>query len=333
MVAARAGVARQTVSNAINAPELLRPQTLERVRRAIAELNYRPHRAAQALRTRASKLVGYGIRPRDAGTTTPVLDQFLHALSDAADQAGYRVVLFSAPPGDVELERHRQLLDEQGADGFVLSGTDRGDRRQSWLHKQGVPFVAFGRTWSGRDVGDWVDVDGAAGTAAAVRHLASLGHRRIGFLGWPKGSGVGDDRAKGWQGAMRDLGLSIRGGRADSPNDPVQAADAADRLLASGVTAVVAASDALAIGCYQALHRTGRTPGTDVAVIGFDDSPVATMLFPALSSLAQPIDAVGRECMRLLLDRLNGVQRPAEHVLLAPELIIRDSLGQARTRL
>lgn len=323
MVAARAGVARQTVSNAINSPQLLRPQTLERVRRAIEELNYRPHRAAQALRTRASRLIGYGIRP-SGGVATPVLDEFLHAISDAADQAGYRIVLFSAPREE-ELDRYQQLLDEQGADAFVLSDTDRGDRRQTWLHKRGVPFVGFGRTWTGRDVGDWVDIDGAAGTAAAVHHLASLGHRDIGFLGWPRGSGAGDDRAKGWQQEMRALGLPVRGRRADSPTDLVLAADAADALLAAGVTAVVAASDALAAGCYQALHRCGRTPGTDVAVVGFDDSPVTTMLWPALSSLAQPIAAVGRECVRLLLERLNDPHRTAEHVLLAPELIVRGS--------
>jgi len=325
MVATRAGVARQTVSNAINSPELLRPQTLERVRRAIEELNYRPHRAAQALRTRASRLIGYGIRPSTGRVTSPVLDEFLHAISDAADQAGYRVVLFSAPP-DEELDRYQQLLDEQGADAFVLSGTDRGDRRQAWLHKKGVPFVAFGRTWTGRDVGDWVDIDGAAGTAAAVHHLASLGHRDIGFLGWPKGSGAGDDRARGWHDAMRTLGLPIRNRRVESPGDLAPATEAADRLLEAGATAVIAASDALAVGCYQALHRRGRTPGTDVAVVGFDDSPVATMLWPTLSSLAQPIEAVGRECMRLLLDRLNDVRRPAEHVLLAPHLIARDSI-------
>ncbi|MEV7782682.1 substrate-binding domain-containing protein [Kitasatospora sp. NPDC088351] len=326
MVAARAGVARQTVSNAINSPELLRPQTLERVQRAIDELGYRPHRAAQALRTRASKLIGYGIRPSLAGAPTPVLDQFLHSLSEAADQAGYRVVLFAATPGDDELGCYQRLLDEHGADGFVLSGTDRGDRRQGWLHDRGVPFVAFGRTWSGRDVGDWVDVDGAAGTAASVRRLAGQGHEKIGFLGWPKGSGVGDDRARGWQTTMRELGLSVRGRRVESLDDPASATEAAERLLAGGATAAVAASDTLAVGWYQALRRSGRTPGPDAAVIGFDDSPIAPALFPALSSLAQPLDAVGRECMRLLLERLGDARRPTEHVLLAPTLVLRDSV-------
>jgi DNA-binding LacI/PurR family transcriptional regulator len=325
MVAARAGVGRQTVSNAINSPELLRPQTLERVLRAIDELGYRPHRAAQALRTRASKLLGYGIRSSRTSAPTPVLDQFLHSLSEAADQAGYRVVLFAVDPGEDELFRYQQLLDEHGADGFVLSGTERGDRRQGWLQDRGVPFVAFGRTWSGRSVGDWVDVDGAAGTSAAVHHLAGLGHERIGFLGWPKGSGVGDDRARGWQNAMRELGLATRSRRVESPDDPADATEAAERLLAGGVTAVVAASDTLALGWYRALRRLGRTPGPEAAVVGFDDSPIAPLLFPSLSSLAQPLDAVGRECMRLLIERLNNPRSPNEHVLLPPELVLRES--------
>ncbi len=325
MVAARAGVGRQTVSNAINSPELLRPETLERVRRAIGELGYRPHRAAQALKTRSSRLIGYGIRSGGTGVPTPVLDQFLHSLSEAADQAGYRVVLFAVAPEADELTCYQRLLDEHGADGFVLSGTERGDLRQGWLHDRGVPFVAFGRTWSGRDVGDWVDVDGAAGTAAAVRHLAGLGHEKIGFLGWPKGSGVGDDRARGWHGAMRELGLPVRGRRVECLDDPAAATVAAGRLLAGGATAVVTASDTLALGWYRALRRDGRTPGADAAVIGFDDSPIAPLLFPPLSSLAQPLDAVGRECMRLLLARLDDVGRPAEHTLLTPELVLRDS--------
>lgn len=325
MVATRAGVGRQTVSNAINAPELLRPQTLERVRRAIDELGYRPNRAAQALKARASRLIGYGIRSSPTGAPTPVLDRFLHSLSASADQAGYRVVLFAVTSAEGELACYQKLLDEQGADGFVLSGTELGDRRQSWLHERGVPFVAFGRTWSGRDAGDWVDVDGAAGTAAAVHHLAGLGHRKIGFLGWPKGSGVGDDRARGWRSAMRELGLPTRGRRVESPDDPAAATAAAEQLLAGGVSAVVAASDTLALGWYRALRRKGRSPGPDAAVIGFDDSPIAPLLFPPLSSLAQPLDAVGRECMRLLLARLGDDRRPGEHVTLPPELILRES--------
>ncbi|MEU0189877.1 LacI family DNA-binding transcriptional regulator [Streptomyces afghaniensis] len=324
MVARRAGVSPQTVSNAVNSPDLLRPETLERVRRVIEEMGYRPSRAAQTLRTRSSKLIGYGIIP--APSIHPVLDRFLHALSQAADEVGYRVLLFASPPGGPTLDGYEDLLNQHEVDGFVLSGTARGDRRQAWLAKRGVPFVAFGRMWSGRQVGDWVDVDGAAGTEVAVEHLIAQGHRKIAFLGWERGSsGAGDDRAEGWQRAMRRHGLPTRGRRGESPDDIDAARAAVKPLLDAGATAVVAASDLLALGCYQTLRERGAAPGRDVAVVGFDDSPTAGLLVPALTSVAQPLEEVGRECVRLLLARMAAPDAPPERVLLEPSLVIRDS--------
>ncbi|MEV7426675.1 MULTISPECIES: LacI family DNA-binding transcriptional regulator [unclassified Streptomyces] len=325
MVARRAGVSPQTVSNALNSPGLLRPETLERVSRTIDEMGYRPHRAAQTLRTRSSKLIGYGIRPTAAGLAAPVMDRFLHALSQAADEAGYRILLFASPPGSASLDGHDELLDLHSVDGFVLSGTDRGDPRQAWLARSGVPFVGFGRMWSGRQIGDWADVDGASGTDAAVEHLVGLGHRRIAFLGWPRGSGVGDDRAEGWRRAMRRHGLPVRGRRAHSVDDITSAREAAGPLLDAGATAVVAASDVLAMGCYQALRERDAVPGEDVAVIGFDDSPTAALLSPGLTTLAQPLEAVGRECVRLLLARMAKPDAAPGRVLLEPTLVVRGS--------
>ncbi|WP_419999982.1 LacI family DNA-binding transcriptional regulator [Streptomyces boninensis] len=325
MVARRAGVSPQTVSNAINAPDLLRRDTLERVRQAIDALGYRPHRAAQTLRTRSSKLIGYGIQPVEPGTTSPVMDRFLHALSETADESGHRILLFAAPEGPKVLEAYQELLDTYSVDGFVLSATGHGDPRQAWLDKRGVPFAAFGRMWSGRQIGDWVDVDGAAGTDAAVEHLVAQGHRKIAFLGWPRGSGAGDDRAAGWKRAMRRHGLPVRGRRAESLDNVDLARAAVGPLLDAGATAVVTASDTLAVGCYRAVAERGRTPGADVAVTGFDDTPAAGLLTPPLTSVAQPLDAAGRECMRLLLARIADPARAPERPLLAPELVVRDS--------
>ncbi|MDQ1022127.1 LacI family DNA-binding transcriptional regulator [Streptomyces afghaniensis] len=329
MVAARAGVSMQTVSNAINSPDLLRPETLERVRRAIDEMGYRPSRAAQTLRSGSSKLIGYGIQPTPPGTAGAVMDRFLHALSDAADEAGYRILLFASPPGGPSLDGYEELLAQHEVDGFVLSGTERGDPRQSWLTKRGVPFIGFGRMWSGRPLGDWVDVDGACGTDAAVEHLVALGHRKIAFLGWGRGtSGAGDDRAEGWLRAMRRHGLATRGRRGQSIVNDIEAARAAAKpLLDGGATAVVAASDVLALGCYQTLRERGLAPGRDVAVVGFDDSPTAELLSPGLSSVAQPLEEVGRECVRLLLARIAAPGSPPERLLLEPSLIVRDSAG------
>jgi DNA-binding LacI/PurR family transcriptional regulator len=326
-VAARAGVSPQTVSNALNSPDMLRPETLERVLRAIDETGYRPSRAAQTLRTRSSKLIGYGVRPSPPGTTAPILDRFLHALSEAADEAGYRILLFAAPAGGASVQGHEELLGQYDVDGFVLTDTDeRGDPRQAWLAERGVPFVAFGRMWSKRQIGDWVDVDGALGTDAAVEHLIALGHRKIAFLGWQRGSGVGDDRAEGWRRAMRRHGLPTRGRRAQSIADDVDAArTAVEPLLDAGATAVVAASDTLALGCYHAVRERGAAPGRDVAVTGFDDSSMAAVLSPGLTTLAQPLEAIGRECVRLLLARISHPDAPPERILLEPSLIVRDS--------
>ncbi|WP_324613373.1 LacI family DNA-binding transcriptional regulator [Streptomyces sp. SBT349] len=327
MVARRAGVSPQTVSNAINTPELLRPDTLVRVRQAIDAMGYRPHRAAQTLRTRSSRLIGYGIQSVEVDRSTPVMDRFLHALSQTAEEAGHRILLFaSAPPeGPEPMAAYRELLDSYSVDGFVLSGTHRGDPRQAWLDKHGVPFAAFGRLWSGRQIGDWVDVDGAAGAEAAVEHLVELGHRRIGFLGWPRGSGAGDDRAAGWKRAMRRHGLPVRGRRAESVDEVERAAAAVAPLLDAGTTAVVAASDTLAMGCYRTLRERGQSPGEDVSVAGFDDSPAAALVSPSLTSVDQPMAAVGRECVRLLLERIADPGRAAENLLLPPSLVARDS--------
>jgi DNA-binding LacI/PurR family transcriptional regulator len=328
-VAQRAGVSRQTVSNALNSPELLAPGTLERVRRAVEELDYRPHQAARSLRTRSSRLIGYGVRPTPTGVSTPVLDHFLHALSDSADQAGYRVLLFASHTGAPdECDRYAEVLRDHSVDAFVLSDTYRGDPRPAWLEKQGVPFVVFGR-WSARRIGEWVDVDGAHGTAAAVDHLVGLGHRRIAFLGWPRGSGVGDDRAEGWREAMRRHGLPVRGLRLSAVDDVDAARDTVGALFPSNVTAVVAASDTLALGCYRALRECGLEPGRDVAVAGFDDSPAAALLTPSLSSLHQPLGEVGRTCIRLLLQRIRDPLAAPERPLLLPELVVRESSGTA----
>ncbi len=328
-VAQRAGVSRQTVSNALNTPQLLAPDTLVRVRRAVEELDYRPHQAARSLRTRSSRLIGYGVQPAPSGISTQVLDRFLHALSEAADQAGHRVLLFAAPAGTPdETDRYAELLRDHSVDGFVLSNTYRGDRRPVWLERQKIPFTAFGR-WSAGGIGDWVDVDGALGTGMAVDHLVGLGHRRIAFLGWPRGSGVGDDRARGWREAALRHGLPVRGLRLSTVDDVDAARDTVRPLFPSRATAVVAASDTLALGCYRALRDAGLVPGRDVAVVGFDDSPAAGLLSPSLTSLHQPLEEVGRACTRLLLKRIKNPQAEPERLLLPPELVVRESSGTA----
>lgn len=327
-VARQASVSRQTVSNVINAPHLVSAATAERVREVIEDVGYRPHRAARTLRTRRSHLVAARMHPPADGIGGAVLDRFLHALTAHAQQQDYRVVLFTASDDAQEIEVYDELLTDHDVDAFVLTGTHVGDERTAWLAQRRAPFVTFGRPWGTIARHDWVDVDGEAGTYAATRHLIERGHHRIGFVGWPHGSGVGDDRRAGWLRACHQAGLATDGlDRAVADSLPTGRAAGGDLLdLADPPTALACVSDSLALGVWTELTARGLTPGRDVGVIGFDDSPTASVV--GLSSVAQPVDAVARTCLDLLRGALNRDEpedRPPEPALLPPTLVLRDT--------
>ena len=371
-VAHHAQVSRQTVSNVINSPHLVRQETRERVRAAIDELGYRANQAARQMRTGRSRLIAVRIEPARDGINGWILDRFLHGLTEAAAPAGYRVMLYTATDDEQETALYADLLASYELDAFVLTSTHRGDRRTDWLAERDVPFVTFGRPWGTPARHSWVDVDGAAGTAEATDRLIAAGHRRIGFLGWPAGSGVGDNRREGWLHALRRAGLAPDGlDRAVTDGVAEGERAAADLLAAAGPTALVCASDSLALGALRAARdfspagamdtardfspagainttrgsgpTTGEpggpgvaAPGRDgaagrggsagrVAVIGFDDTPVASAV--GLTSVGQPLAQAAARCIELLtrlLDDVPGEPQP-EHVLLRPHVVARDS--------
>jgi DNA-binding LacI/PurR family transcriptional regulator len=321
-VAAHAKVSRQTVSNAINAPDVLKPQTLTRVLESIAELGYQPSRAARQLRTRRSQILGYALGPVASGGYGTIGDRFVHSLAKAAQDHGYRIMLFAASNDDDEIVQFDELLSGADLDGFVLTNTHRSDPRTTWLAERDVPFVTFGRPW---DVDDathpWVDVDGAAGTAAATRHLYELGHSRIAYLGWPHGSGVGDDRRSGWSSTMAELGLSSDERWQETTDNVTGDAEraAASLLRRVGPSAVVCVSDTVGLGALQAAGSQGRR----VAVTGFDDSAVSYVA--GMTTLAQPIAEAARRALTLVLRQI-GVQPgggAARNELLPPKLVVR----------
>ena len=325
-VAERAGVSRQTVSNALNAPERLRPDTLARVLVAIEELGYRPHSAARNLRTRLTQVIGCRLLPETSGAAGGVLDRFMHSLCEAARDRSYDVLVFSARNDDDELASYDELLRRTAVDGFVLAGTHFVDARPDWLLDRGTPFVAFGRPWGVRRAKhSWVDVDGAAGTANAVAHLAEQGHRRIGFIGWPGSSGVGDDRRQGWYDELRRRRLPVRGLEANGEDGIATGEALAGRLLDSAQppTALVCVSDSMALGALHALEDRKLRPGPDVGVVGFDDSLVAAAVRPGLTSIRQPLEAVAEKVVELLMDRLAGGDPVA--ALIPPVLVTRAS--------
>lgn len=325
-VARHAGVSAQSVSNALNSPDRVAPATRARILAAVEELGYRPNRAARSLRNRSSRLIGVKVEPTRGDRAALLLDEFLHALAEAAATLGCHLILCQADDPDGELKAYRELLDTTSVDAFVLTSTHRGDPRVAALREWGVPCATFGRSWDGDPDLAWVDVDGRHGIAAATEHCAAQGHRRIAHLGWPGGSETGRDRRAGWEEACERRGL-----RADllaeEPDELEAGRRAAHRLLdlPDPATALVCSSDTLALGALRALAERGLRAGEHVAVTGFDDSPAAAVGTPSLTSLRQPLEQVAHDLMTAIEDLLAGETPRRPHTLLAPELVVRES--------
>ncbi|WJL96104.1 LacI family DNA-binding transcriptional regulator [Microbacterium sp. ET2] len=328
-VARRAGVSRQTVSNVINSPAVVREETRVRVQRAIDELAYRPHVAARSLRTRRSSTIGVHIDPFTGGISGVILDRFIHALTENANERALRVLIYSARSKDEEIARLSDLIDGGEIDAAVITGTAFGDPRTGWLDGRRLPYAAFGRPWGGGDVWEsghsWVDVDGAAGTRAATRHALESWGARVAWLGWPPDAGTGDDRERGWREAMGASGLTGRVFRVpDSVAEArsVMAEAFADPVVRDGIDAVVCVSDALAVGAHLAAVDTGAT---GIGLIGFDNTPVAEAL--GLSSVEQAPELVAGAVLDLLTDdtgrRIAGGEGPPERMLVEPRLVVR----------
>ncbi|MGD9958277.1 LacI family DNA-binding transcriptional regulator [Nocardioides sp.] len=325
-VAAAAQVSRQTVTNALRHPERVRPDTLTRVRAEIQRLGYRPSLAAQSLQSQRSGAIGIELNALGPSYHNATMTPFLAALSVESVRHHMHMVTFGSAGDTPTLDAYEQMRQSQVVDAFVIADTHRGDPRPDWLSARGIPFASFGRVWDDPTFTRWVDVDGHDGTALAVEHCRAAGYQRIGYLGWPEGdSAVADGRREGWLHASRRNRGYLLGPQASTPDELASATAAAEPIVAelgrSG--AIVCASDVLAVGALHAAQRAGLRPGTDIGIVGFDDSELARM--HGLSSIAQPMSAISSHILRLVHESLSGQQPGAEGVLLRPDLTIRAS--------
>lgn len=304
-IAHSTGVSRQTVSNVLNDPSRVAEPTRTAVQEEIERVGYRPSAAARQLRTRRSQLLGFRMHEAADGINGSIHDRLLHSLTSQAHAHGYSILVFAAHDDDAEIASYQELRDTNALDGFLLTSTNHGDRRSDWLLEHETPFVAFGRPWGREDaattrVHDWIDIDGGAGTEAAVRSLADEGARRIGFIGWPKGSGAGDDRFDGFHRACTELGLEAD--LIERREDGFDAgADAAMQLVGRDVDALLCVSDSLALGALARLRSLGRADLMN-RLIGFDNTPVSRAV--GISSIDQPIEEAARRMIDLLVHRI-----------------------------
>jgi DNA-binding LacI/PurR family transcriptional regulator len=308
-------------------------ETEKRIIDAVRVLGYRPNLIARSMRQQRTHLIGYSWQPSQPGLPNPILDQFLQSMVSAAENAGYHLLAFPHQHGQAWVNAYQDLIATHRVDGFILSSIDFNDPRIQFLIARDFPFVAFGRSNPEMSF-PYVDVDGGDGMRQVIVHLASLGHQRIAVLAWPEDSRVGQNRMQGLIAGMQSCGLSLDSdlllrGEGSYQFGKSAAAQLFQLPADCRPTAIVAFNDVMAIGAIHAAQEFGLQAGRDIAITGFDDTPMVQYLTPSLTSVTQPVWEVGQIVVSMLLKELEGKPLEESSVLLCPLLTVRESSARA----
>ena len=327
-VAKVAQVSRATVSRVVNGDRRVGLDSRAAVEAVVRELGYVPNRAARSLVTRRSDSVAVVIpEPTAQVFGDPFFPRILRGISEALAEESMQLVLLM-PQARRDEQRVERYLTAGHGDGVLLISLHGSDPLPESLRTHGIPLVVGGRPPGAGS--PYVDVDNRAGAAMAVQHLLDAGGRQVATIAGPQDMAAGVDRLAGYRDRLAAAGrpagealveiadFTLDGGRV-----------AMERLLARAPTidAVFVASDLMAVGALAALRATGRAIPGDVAVVGFDDSPLATTTQPLLSSVRQPIEEMGREMTRLLMQEIRSPGGAPRRVILETQLVLRESSG------
>lgn len=312
-VAARAGVSGQTVSRVVNDSPRVDPGTRARVEQAMAELGYRPHRAARALRTGRSQTIGLVAQT----LATVGNSRMLQAVAEAAERRGYAVTVVTA---SMNVAHAFARLQDQGVDGAIVLNEASALTHAADL-PAGLRLVVVDAAADGglRTVGS----DHAGGAAAATRHLLERGHTTVHHLGGPADSYASAERERGWRETLIEAGAAVpevvRGdwGAASGYGAVGELTDA---------SAVFAANDQMALGVLRGLAEAGRRVPDDIEVIGFDDVPEAADYLPPLTTVRQDFAALAEAAVEALIAGMDSPMS-VEATVIPTQLIVRSTTG------
>lgn len=328
-IAALAKVSPATVSRALGSPELVSPETLERVMKVVKDVDYKPNLFAASLRTRKSNSI-VAIIPH---ITKPVNAGIIRALENEAQKSGYSVLL-----GDTQGLRERELhygnLVRHGqADGILLfsSHLPVSLNKDKTVEEQLPPLVNANEMVPDANI-NRVFINNEAAAFDAMQHLFELGHTRIAVLTGPVDIPSSHERLTGYKKALAERGIAF-------DEDMVAVGD---YTLHSGVemathllklknrpTAIFAFSDDMAIGVMNILEKNGFEVPNDISVIGFDDISYAEFIKPSLTTVHQPLEEIGSACANLLIRQIKNPKMAPEQIELKYTLKIRNSTGPA----
>jgi DNA-binding LacI/PurR family transcriptional regulator len=333
-VARVAGVSQATVSRVVNGNPRVNTEAKRQVERAIERLGFVPNVAARTLVTRRSDSIGVVItEPATRIFGDPFFAQVLGGVSAALTARRQKLVLFMPQDKGQERDLEPYLLAGH-VDGVIMYSLHGDDPLPERLRTRGVPVVVGGLPPVGSSV-SYVDNDNRGGARQATRHLIDIGRQRIATVTGPLDMPAAIDRVAGYREALQAAG------RVAEPTLEAEGAftqesgiEAMRRLLAAhpAIDAVFVANDLMAAGSLQVLEAHGRRVPEDVAVVGFDDAPIAQAMRPALSSVRQSLEPMGRELVNVLLAAIDQPDQVVRKVVLATDLIVRESSGGTPTK-
>ena len=330
-VAKAAGVHPATASRALNPDtrKLVNAETARRVQKAASALHYTPNPIARGLKTAKSSTIGVVI----PDLTNPLFPPIVRGIEDALGPTGYSALIVNTDSDQARERAQVESLLLRQVEGLVVATALLEHPLLSELHQGGTRMVLVNRRSDNLDVSS-VLPDDAGGIDQAIRHLAQLGHRRILHLAGPLSTSTGTTRALGYHGAIRSQGLEADPALVVPCAQWSEAAGAAGLRTAldagTSFTAIVAANDLIALGCYDVFAERGIDCPDDVSVVGFNGIPFLDKLRPPLTTATVPLHRLGSEAARMLLETIAEPDRPARSVLLAPVLEVRGSTAKAR---
>jgi LacI family transcriptional regulator, galactose operon repressor len=323
-VAEAAGVHLATASRALDERRsvMVRPETVERVRKAAADLGYRVNRMARGLKMNRSFTIGMLV----PDITNPFFPPIVRGAEDCLAEAGYTLVLANTDNDEGKERRHLSGMLERQVDGLLLAMARRRDALVEELQEDRTATVLINRTIDRGGVSAVIP-DDQAGMTLAVEHLHALAHRRIAHVAGPQDTSTGARRAAGFRAAMQAHSLSSR-----RIVEAGSFGESAGREAARGLfdprsrpSAVVAANDLIALGVVDAAADAGLRCPEDVSIVGFNDMPFAERFCPPLTTVRIPEYLMGRRAAQLLLLQIDDPERRPETILVTPELIVRGS--------
>jgi LacI family transcriptional regulator len=326
-IAKLSGVSRSTVSRVINNDPNVGEATREKVLKIIRQANYHPNVAARGLAAGRTRILGLVI-PRGVSAlfSDPYFPLLIQGVSSACNSNDHSVMLWLAEP-EYERRMIRQIMHSGLIDGVIVASVLLDDPMIQSLVEGDLPFILVGRHPTDNRV-SYIDIDNFSSAREIVMHLLRLGYRRVATITGPRNMVPGADRLEGYLAALRDRGLvAVPDLIVEGDFTEAGGQAAMQRLLPYQPEAVFAASDMMAIGALRALREAGRRVPEDVALVGFDDIPVAARSAPPLTTVRQPIQRMGVVVAETLIDMIEHPEALPRRVILPTEIVIRESCG------